>query len=107
MADLGLAKFRGYGEIDNAPEEKARGITINSSHIEYETKNRHYAHVDWSDKRHKLRRLYLQMLLLRADCVVLSLAYSPGHADYVKSVDADTRKTQRASDSVLVVQILT
>lgn len=39
-------KFKGYGEIDNAPEEKARGITINSSHIEYETANRHYAHVD-------------------------------------------------------------
>jgi elongation factor Tu len=57
MADLGLAKFRGYGEIDNAPEEKARGITINSSHIEYETKNRHYAHVD-----------------------------CPGHADYVKNM---------------------
>ncbi len=55
MADLGLAKFRGYGDIDNAPEEKARGITINSSHIEYETPNRHYAHVD-----------------------------CPGHADYVK-----------------------
>lgn len=36
MADQGLANFRGYGEIDNAPEEKARGITINSSHIEYE-----------------------------------------------------------------------
>ena len=57
MADLGLAKFRGYGEIDNAPEEKARGITINSSHIEYETQNRHYAHVD-----------------------------CPGHADYVKNM---------------------
>ena len=38
MADQGLANFRGYGEIDNAPEEKARGITINSSHIEYENK---------------------------------------------------------------------
>jgi elongation factor Tu len=48
---------RGYDQIDNAPEEKARGITINTSHVEYETKNRHYAHVD-----------------------------CPGHADYVKNM---------------------
>ncbi|WP_205201493.1 elongation factor Tu [Azonexus hydrophilus] len=48
---------KGYDQIDNAPEEKARGITINTSHVEYETKNRHYAHVD-----------------------------CPGHADYVKNM---------------------
>ena len=48
---------RDYAQIDNAPEEKARGITINTSHVEYETKNRHYAHVD-----------------------------CPGHADYVKNM---------------------
>lgn len=56
-----LAQFggeeRGYAQIDNAPEERARGITINTSHVEYETKNRHYAHVD-----------------------------CPGHADYVKNM---------------------
>merc|ERR1712061_187946 len=46
-----------YDEIDSAPEEKARGITINTSHVEYETKDRHYAHVD-----------------------------CPGHADYVKNI---------------------
>jgi len=57
MADKGHAQFKGYAEIDNAPEEKARGITINSSHIEYETEKRHYAHVD-----------------------------CPGHADYVKNM---------------------
>ncbi|KCV68083.1 elongation factor Tu [Fonticula alba] len=51
------ATFRAYDQIDNAPEERARGITINSSHIEYETANRHYAHVD-----------------------------CPGHADYVKNM---------------------
>jgi len=50
-------KYVEYSQIDNAPEEKARGITINSSHVEYETKNRHYAHVD-----------------------------CPGHADYVKNM---------------------
>ena len=42
-------EVRKYDEIDNAPEEKARGITINTSHVEYESANRHYAHVDCRD----------------------------------------------------------
>ena len=54
---LGLAKYEAYDQIDGAPEEKARGITINTAHVEYETANRHYAHVD-----------------------------CPGHADYVKNM---------------------
>ncbi len=53
----GLAEFRSYDSIDNAPEEKARGITINTAHVEYQTEKRHYAHVD-----------------------------CPGHADYVKNM---------------------
>ncbi len=57
LAKSGGAVARGYDQIDNAPEEKARGITIATSHVEYETKNRHYAHVD-----------------------------CPGHADYVKNM---------------------
>ena len=57
LAAKGLAKIRDYAQIDSAPEEKARGITINTAHIEYETENRHYAHVD-----------------------------CPGHADYVKNM---------------------
>ncbi len=57
LAEQGKATFRDYASIDNTPEEKARGITINSSHVEYETDNRHYAHVD-----------------------------CPGHADYVKNM---------------------
>ncbi len=57
LAEQGLADFRAYDQIDNAPEEKERGITIATSHVEYETKNRHYAHVD-----------------------------CPGHADYVKNM---------------------
>ena len=57
LAKKGGAKFRDYASIDNTPEEKARGITINSSHVEYETDARHYAHVD-----------------------------CPGHADYVKNM---------------------
>ncbi|MEA4115269.1 elongation factor Tu [Mycoplasma sp. 744] len=57
LAKKGLAEARDYASIDNAPEEKARGITINTSHIEYETEKRHYAHVD-----------------------------CPGHADYIKNM---------------------
>lgn len=57
LAKAGLAEARAYDQIDNAPEEKERGITINTSHVEYQTKNRHYAHVD-----------------------------CPGHADYVKNM---------------------
>nr|YP_009106607.1 translational elongation factor Tu [Dicloster acuatus]AIT95456.1 translational elongation factor Tu [Dicloster acuatus] len=57
LAARGGAKGRKYDDIDSAPEEKARGITINTAHVEYETENRHYAHVD-----------------------------CPGHADYVKNM---------------------
>jgi len=57
LAGKGLAEMRDFSSIDNAPEEKERGITINTSHIEYSTVNRHYAHVD-----------------------------CPGHADYVKNM---------------------
>ncbi|WP_298535052.1 elongation factor Tu [uncultured Algibacter sp.] len=57
LADAGLSEARDFDQIDNAPEEKERGITINTSHVEYQTKNRHYAHVD-----------------------------CPGHADYVKNM---------------------
>jgi len=46
LSSKGGAKFTGYAEIDKAPEEKARGITINSAHVEYETGNRHYGHID-------------------------------------------------------------
>jgi len=46
LATKGWAKAMDYGSIDNAPEEKARGITINTRHVEYETENRHYAHID-------------------------------------------------------------
>ena len=57
LAEVGGADFIDYANIDKAPEERARGITINTSHVEYETENRHYAHVD-----------------------------CPGHADYVKNM---------------------
>lgn len=46
LAEGGGAKFTDYNQIDKAPEEKARGITINSSHVEYESDSRHYGHID-------------------------------------------------------------
>ena len=57
LASKGLSEVRDFSSIDNAPEEKERGITINTSHVEYQTATRHYAHVD-----------------------------CPGHADYVKNM---------------------
>ena len=57
LAEKGLSEFRSFDSIDNAPEEKERGVTINTSHVEYQTEKRHYAHVD-----------------------------CPGHADYVKNM---------------------
>ncbi len=56
MAEQGGGEFQAYDQIDKAPEERARGITISTAHVEYETENRHYAHVD-----------------------------CPGHADYVNN----------------------
>ena len=47
LAEKGLAKAEDYSQIDAAPEEKERGITINTAHVEYGTENRHYAHMDW------------------------------------------------------------
>ena len=58
QANKGLAENRSFDSIDNAPEERERGITIQTAHVEYETPNRHYAHVD-----------------------------CPGHADYIKKHD--------------------
>ena len=57
LSDTGMAQFKDYGDIDNAPEERARGITISTAHIEYETEKRHYGHMD-----------------------------CPGHADYIKNM---------------------
>ena len=56
-AFLGGADFRAYDQIDNAPEEKARGITINISHVEYTTENRHYAHVDMPGHRDYIKNM--------------------------------------------------
>ena len=54
---LGSASFKAYDQIDNAPEEKARGITINIAHVEYETENRHYAHVDMPGHRDYIKNM--------------------------------------------------
>jgi elongation factor Tu len=56
-AMIGTGEFRAYDQIDNAPEEKARGITINITHVEYETENRHYAHVDMPGHRDYIKNM--------------------------------------------------
>ena len=63
LALEGWCEVKDYGDIDGAPEERARGITINTAHVEYETATRHYAHVD-----------------------------CPGHADYVKNMITELHK---------------
>ena len=72
LAKKGLSELRSFDSIDNAPEEKERGITINTSHVEYQTANRHYAHVD-----------------------------CPGHADYVKNMVGCPYKTQAVVNRIL------
>src|SRR6266852_4012191 len=66
LAQKGLAQARAYDTIDNAPEEKERGVTINISHLEYESEKRHYAHID-----------------------------CPGHADYIKNMITGATKPSR------------
>jgi elongation factor Tu len=61
LSDAGYCQAKSFDQIDNAPEEKERGITINTSHVEYETANRHYAHVDCQVTR--IKRTWLQVLL--------------------------------------------
>lgn len=65
LSDKDLAESKAYSDIDNAPEEKARGITINVAHIEYETESRHYSHTD-----------------------------CPGHADYIKNMITGTAQVR-------------
>src|SRR6266498_5952558 len=67
LSKKGMAQAKKYEDIDNAPEEKARGITINISHQEYETEKRHYAHIDM-----------------------------PGHADYIKNMITGAAQTDGA-----------
>jgi elongation factor Tu len=54
---LGQAEFKAYEQIDNAPEEKARGITINIAHVEYSTDKRHYAHIDMPGHRDYIKNM--------------------------------------------------
>lgn len=67
LSEKDLATAKGYSEIDNAPEERARGITINAAHVEYQTENRHYGHTD-----------------------------CPGHADYIKNMITGTAQMDGA-----------
>ena len=76
LAKKGLSEVKSFDQIDNAPEEKERGITINTSHVEYSTANRHYAHVD-----------------------------CPGHADYVKNMVTGAAQMTVLSWFVLLLMV--
>lgn len=74
LSEKELAEWKDYDEIDNAPEEKARGITINAAHIEYSTDKRHYGHVD-----------------------------CPGHADYIKVMLSKSHRKMESRLRILIV----
>jgi GTPase len=68
LSEKGWSKALSYEEIDKAPEEKARKITINTSHIEYETENRHYGHIDWYVSIHIFVQMYSMFSLSFCSC---------------------------------------
>jgi elongation factor Tu len=72
-----LAEFRAYDQIDNAPEEKARGITINITHVEYETKKRHYAHVDCPGHRDYIKNMITGAAQMDGAILVVSAPDGP------------------------------
>ena len=77
LAEKGMAQMRDFSSIDSAPEEKARGITISTAHVEYETAKRHYAHVD-----------------------------CPGHADYVKNMITGAAFTTKIAPSICAAPVI-
>src|ERR687885_1026842 len=74
---MGKAEFRAYDQIDNAPEEKARGITINIAHVEYETDKRHYAHVDMPGHRDYIKNMITGAAQVDGAILVVSAADGP------------------------------
>ena len=73
----GFGESKGYAQIDNAPEEKARGITINTSHVEYETANRHYAHVDCPGRADYVKNMITGAAQMDGAILVVSAADGP------------------------------
>src|SRR5574342_866164 len=73
----GLAEFRAYDSIDNAPEEKARGITINIAHVEYQTEKRHYAHVDMPGHRDYIKNMITGAAQMDGAILVVSAPDGP------------------------------
>ncbi len=92
----GGAQFESYDNIDKAPEEKERGITINTSHVEYETANRHYAHVDCPGHADYIKNMITGAAQMDGAILVIAATDGPmaqtrdvdcpGHADYIKNM---------------------
>src|SRR5574341_20688 len=77
LAEAGTAQFVAFDQIDKAPEEKARGITINTAHVEYETKNRHYAHVDCQGHADYIKNMITGAAQMDGAILVVSAADGP------------------------------
>lgn len=99
LAEQGGAKFTDYAEIDKAPEEKARGITINSAHVEYESANRHYGHIDCpghADCKHPATSLTTRNLISRLDIknMITGAASMDGAIIVVSATDGQMPQTR-------------
>lgn len=81
LADKGSAKFTDYSQIDKAPEEKARGITINSAHVEYESDVRHYAHVDCPGHADCALSIFLLLLTLTSPADIKNMITGAAQMD--------------------------
>lgn len=74
LAESNLAEFKDYNQIDSIPEEKERGITINAAHVEYETANKHFAHIDCPGHQHYIKNMITGAAQMDAAILVVSLA---------------------------------
>lgn len=109
---LGFGDFHAYDQIDNAPEEKARGITINISHVEYETENRHYAHVDMPGHRDYIKNMITGAAQVDGAILVVSAPDGPmpqtnehvllAHQVEVPSILVFLNKTDQMDDPELL-----
>ena len=74
LAESNLAEFKDYNQIDSIPEVKERGITINAAHVEYETLNKHFAHIDCPGHQHYIKNMITGAAQMDAAILVVSLA---------------------------------
>ncbi len=113
QSSRGLAEAMAFDNIDNAPEERERGITIQTAHVEYETENRHYAHVDCPGHADYIKNMITGAAQMEGAMLVVSTADSPlpqtrEHVLLAKQVNVHSMgvfwiKTARVADDALIV----